>query len=164
MALMVKPRILLGLDVGDGEKFLDIKGVISKLKAKKVLMGYTKLWAEIDLKPYCNTEITPLEEHIKRKWANISAETAGEQYTPDDVIALISEIIAAKIEESDTWSKYMTASATGGTCCLELKTALMNKRLNIPRLTDRTGIMPVMPWPRLKVVFVKIPESNTAIP
>lgn len=53
----------------------------------------TKLWAEIDLKPFNNTEITTLEEHIKRKWADISAETAGEQYTPDDVIALIAEII-----------------------------------------------------------------------
>jgi len=114
MALMVKPRILLGLDVGDGEKFLDIKGVISKLKAKKVLMGYTKLWAEIDLKPYCNTEITPLEEHIKRKWADISAETAGEQYTPDDVIALISEIIASKIEESDTLLKIYDCTCGGG--------------------------------------------------
>jgi len=43
---------LLGVDTGDGEKFLDIRGVITKLKAKKVLLGYTKLWAEIDLKPF----------------------------------------------------------------------------------------------------------------
>ena len=91
---------LLGVESNDGEKFLDIKGVITKLKAKKVLLGYTKLWAEIDLKPFNNSEITTLEEHIKRKWADISAETAGEQYTPDDVIALISEIITSKIEES----------------------------------------------------------------
>ena len=34
---------LLGVDAGDGEKFLDIKGVITKLKAKKVSLGYTKL-------------------------------------------------------------------------------------------------------------------------
>ena len=62
---------LLGMDVNEGEKFLDIKGVINKLKAKTVLMGYTKLWAEIDLKPFNNSEITTLEEHIKRKWADI---------------------------------------------------------------------------------------------
>ena len=28
-----------------------------------------------------NSAITTLEEHIKRKWADISASTAGEQYT-----------------------------------------------------------------------------------
>jgi type I restriction enzyme M protein len=65
-----------------GEKFLDIKGVIAKLKAKKVLLGYTKEWSGINLKPFDNSAITTLEEHIKRRWADISAETAGEQYTP----------------------------------------------------------------------------------
>lgn len=68
---------LLGIDVTEGEKFLDIKGVISKLKVKKILFSYTKSWAEIDLKPFNNSEITTLEEHIKRKWADISAETQG---------------------------------------------------------------------------------------
>ncbi|MFF2480099.1 class I SAM-dependent DNA methyltransferase [Paenibacillus sp. NPDC058071] len=105
---------LLGVDATEGEKFLDIKGVISKLKAKKVLLGYTKLWSEIDLKPFNNSEITTLEEHIKRKWADISAETAGEQYTPDDVIALIAEIIASKIEESDKLLKIYDCTCGGG--------------------------------------------------
>lgn len=105
---------LLGVETTEGEKFLDIKGVITKLKAKKVLLGYTKLWAEIDLKPFNNSEITTLEEHIKRKWADISAETAGEQYTPDDVIALIAEIIASKIEESDTLLKIYDCTCGGG--------------------------------------------------
>ncbi len=118
---------LLGVDVGDGEKFLDIKGVISKLKAKKVLMGYTKLWAGIDLKPYCNSEITTLEEHIKRKWADISAETAGEQYTPDDVIALISEIIASKIEESDTLLKIYDCTCGGGNLLFGVEDRLKEK-------------------------------------
>jgi type I restriction enzyme M protein len=60
---------LLGVDPGEeGEKFLDIKSVISKLKGKKVLLAYTKLWSEIELKPFNNSEITTLEEHIKRKW------------------------------------------------------------------------------------------------
>jgi type I restriction enzyme M protein len=107
-------RDLLGVEASEGEKFLDIKGVIGKLKAKKVLLGYTKLWAEIDLKPFNNSEITTLEEHIKRKWADISAETAGEQYTPDDVIALIAEIIASKIEASDTLLKIYDCTCGGG--------------------------------------------------
>jgi type I restriction enzyme M protein len=105
---------LLGVDATEGEKFLDIKGVIAKLNAKKVLMAYTKLWSEVDLKPFNNSEITTLEEHIKRKWADISAETAGEQYTPDDVIALIAEIIASKIEESDRLLKIYDCTCGGG--------------------------------------------------
>ena len=85
------------MDAGDGEKFLDMRGVINRLKAKKVLFSYAKEWSQIDLKPFNNSEITTLEEHIKRRWADISAETAGEQYTPDDVIDLISELIIAKV-------------------------------------------------------------------
>jgi type I restriction enzyme M protein len=90
---------LLGVDATEGEKYLDIKGVITKLRTKKVLFAYTKEWSQIDLQPFNNSEITTLEEHIKRRWADISAETAGEQYTPDDVIGLIAEIIATKIDK-----------------------------------------------------------------
>ena len=61
------------------------------------LFSYAKEWSQIDLKPFNNSEITTLEEHIKRRWADISAETAGEQYTPDDVIDLISELIIARV-------------------------------------------------------------------
>ena len=127
---------LLGIDVTEGEKFLDIKGVITKLKAKKVLMGYTKLWAEIDLKPFNNSEITTLEEHIKRKWADISAETAGEQYTPDDVIALIAEIIASKIEESNTLLKIYDCTCGGGNMLFGVEDRINEK---FKRLTQTYG-------------------------
>jgi len=127
---------LLGVDATDGEKFLDIKGVINKLKAKKVLLGYTKLWAEIDLKPFNNSEITTLEEHIKRKWADISAETAGEQYTPDDVIALIAEIIASKIEESDTLLKIYDCTCGGGNLLFGVEDRINQK---FKRLTQTFG-------------------------
>lgn len=127
---------LLGVDASDGEKFLDIKGVISKLKAKKVLFSYTKLWAEIDLKPFNNSEITTLEEHIKRKWADISAETAGEQYTPDDVIALIAEIIASKIQESDTLLKIYDCTCGGGNMLFGVEDRINQK---FKRLTQTYG-------------------------
>ncbi len=127
---------LLGVDATEGEKFLDIKGVISKLKAKKVLMGYTKLWSEIDLKPFNNSEITTLEEHIKRKWADISAETAGEQYTPDDVIALIAEIIASKIEESDKLLKIYDCTCGGGNLLFGVEDRINAK---FSRLTQTYG-------------------------
>lgn len=116
---------LLGVDASEGEKFLDIKGVISKLKAKKVLLGYTKLWSEINLKPFNNSEITTLEEHLKCKWADIAAETAGEQYTPDDVIALITEIIASKIKESDTLLKIYDCSCGGGNLLFGVEAVLI---------------------------------------
>jgi len=127
---------LLGVDVTEGEKFLDIRGVITKLKAKTVLMGYTKLWAEIDLKPFNNSEITTLEEHIKRKWADISAETAGEQYTPDDVIALIAEIIASKIEESGTLLKIYDCTCGGGNMLFGVEDRINEK---FKRLTQTYG-------------------------
>lgn len=33
---------LLAVDATEGDRFLDIKGIITKLKTKKVLLGYTK--------------------------------------------------------------------------------------------------------------------------
>ena len=127
---------LLGVETVDGEKFLDIKGVISSLKAKKILLGYTKLWSEIDLMPFNNSEITTLEEHIKRKWADISAETAGEQYTPDDVIALIAEIIASKIEESDTLLRIYDCTCGGGNMLFGVEDRIKKK---INRMTQTFG-------------------------
>ena len=127
---------LLGVDATEGEKFLDIKGVIAKLNAKKVLLGYTKEWSSIDLKPFNNSEITTLEEHIKRRWADISAETAGEQYTPDDVIGLIAEIIASKIEDSDRLLKIYDCTCGGGNLLFGVEDRINAK---VQRLTQTFG-------------------------
>lgn len=118
---------LLGVDPDEGEKFLNIKGIIATLKNKKVLFGYTKLWSEIDLLPFNNSEITTLEEHIKRKWADMSAETAGEQYTPDDVIALIAEILASKIEATETLIKIYDCTCGGGNLLFGVEDRLHEK-------------------------------------
>lgn len=89
---------LLGIGRGTAEqKFLNLEGIVAELRAKKILMQTVTKWAEIDLSCYNNSDITTLEEHIKRRWADISAETAGEQYTPQDIISLIAEIVASKI-------------------------------------------------------------------
>ena len=94
-----KLKELLGIERGtDDSKYLNLEGMVAELRKKGVLMQYVTRWAQIDLSPYNNSEITTLEEHIKRKWADISAETAGEQYTPEDIISLIAEIVAAKID------------------------------------------------------------------
>lgn len=127
---------LLGVDAAEGEKFLDIKGVVAKLKSKKVLLGYTKEWSGIDLKPFDNSAITTLEEHIKRRWADISAETAGEQYTPDDVIGLIAEIIASKIEDSDRLLKIYDCTCGGGNLLFGVEDRIHERS---PRLTQTFG-------------------------
>lgn len=89
---------LLGIDRGvEEQKFLNMDGIVAELRAKKILLSTVTKWAEVDLSDYDNSAITTLEEHIKRRWADISAETAGEQYTPDDIISLISEIVSSKI-------------------------------------------------------------------
>jgi type I restriction enzyme M protein len=129
-------KALLGVEAYEGEKFLDIKGVIAKLKAKKVLFSYVKEWSSIDLKPFNNSDITTLEEHIKRRWADISADTAGEQYTPDDVIALIAEIIASKIEDSDRLLKIYDCTCGGGNLLFGVEDRIKAK---VKRLTQTFG-------------------------
>jgi len=106
---------LLGIDKNTGEdKYLDISGIAGLLNNKKILFSFVKAWSEIDLKPFNNSEITTLEEHIKRKWADISAETAGEQYTPDDVISLISDIILSKTSNSEDFLSLYDPTCGGG--------------------------------------------------
>lgn len=91
-------RKLLGINREKNEaKYLNMDGIVAELRSKKILMQVVAAWAEIDLSGYDNSAITTLEEHIKRKWADISASTAGEQYTPDDIISLIAEIVASKV-------------------------------------------------------------------
>ncbi len=114
-AFDAETRYLLGVDKGtEEEKFLDISGISGLLKKKRILFDSIKAWSEVDLVPFNNSEITTLEEHIKRKWADISAETAGEQYTPDDIIYLISEIIANKIKDDGTFLTIYDPTCGGG--------------------------------------------------
>ncbi|HJV77944.1 MAG TPA: N-6 DNA methylase [Paludibacter sp.] len=108
-------KYLLGVDKGtEEEKFLDVSGISGILNKKRILFDSVKAWSEIDLTPFNNSEITTLEEHIKRKWADISAETAGEQYTPDDIISLISEIIASKITDNGRFLTIYDPTCGGG--------------------------------------------------
>lgn len=87
---------LLGIGYAQGQaKFLEMQGKASDLFSRDncPLFPFAQKWAAIDFTPFDNSEITTIEEHIKRKWADISAETAGEQYTPADVIDLATAIV-----------------------------------------------------------------------
>lgn len=88
---------LLGIEQYEDQTFMDIQKYIKSLSGKKVLFGYIVAWSVVDLKDYDNSDITTLEEHIKRRWADISAETSGEQYTPDDIFELSSSLIKANL-------------------------------------------------------------------
>jgi type I restriction enzyme M protein len=129
-------RWLLGIEAVGGEKFLDMSGVIDRLKAKKILFSYAKEWSQIDLKPFNNSEITTLEEHIKRRWADISAETAGEQYTPDDVIDLISEIIVAKVAATNGILIIYDGTCGGGNLLFGVEDRINDK---MARVTQTYG-------------------------
>ena len=88
-------RMLLGVGYTKGSlKFMDLEGVADYLSslANDPLYAFAKKWADIDFKALDNSEITTLEEHIKREWGDISAETAGEQFTPFDMIQLAGEL------------------------------------------------------------------------
>ena len=126
---------LLGVDRGNTEeKYLDISGLSGQLRKKNILFDTVKKWSEIDLTPFNNSEITTLEEHIKRKWADISAETAGEQYTPDDIIALISEILLSKIEDNGEFLTIYDPTCGGGNLLFGVED-IIQKSYNRPTKT-----------------------------
>lgn len=88
-------QTLLGVDPArTSQAYLDINRTIGFLSSKggEHLWLYCKKWSEVNLEDYDSSAITTLEEHIKRRWADISAETAGEHYTPADLIDLVADI------------------------------------------------------------------------
>jgi type I restriction enzyme M protein len=127
-AFDTETRHLLGVDKSnDEEKYLDISGVCGILRGKKILFSIVLGWSKIDLEPFDNSEITTLEEHIKRKWADISAETAGEQYTPDDIIALISDIVENKIQDNDDFLTIYDPTSGGGNLLFGIEDKIKSK-------------------------------------
>lgn len=106
---------LLGIERGkDEKKYLNMDYYVAELRSKKILLSVITAWSKIDLSPYDNSAITTLEEHIKRKWADISASTAGEQYTPDDIISLIADIVATKVNKPKDQNIHVYDPTCGG--------------------------------------------------
>lgn len=106
---------LLGIERGkDEKKYLNMDYYVAELRSKKILLSVITAWSKIDLSPYDNSAITTLEEHIKRKWADISASTAGEQYTPDDIISLIADIVATKVRKPKNQNIHVYDPTCGG--------------------------------------------------
>ena len=93
------------------QKFLNMDGIVAELRKKGILFQVASAWAQIDLAPYDNSAITTLEEHIKRRWADISASTAGEQYTPEDIIELIARICGIEEVRRDAETVWVRVGA-----------------------------------------------------
>lgn len=134
----IETKTLLGIGYAQGTaKHLDLQGVIGALNAKNqgtvdVLYDFTKAWAQIDLTIFNNSEVTTIEEHIKRKWADISAETAGQHYTPSDIIELCTDInvAIAPIDPEGSWEVYdMTCG--GGNFVFGLEDSLRDTYPNL---------------------------------
>ena len=68
---------------------------ISELDAADLLLLVTKRFAEVDLSPEAvpNEDMGHIFEELIRKFAEASNETAGEHFTPRDVIELMAELV-----------------------------------------------------------------------
>ncbi|MGK9148366.1 type I restriction-modification system subunit M [Plantibacter flavus] len=94
---------------------------IAELDEHDLLFHVTQRFAGVDLSPIAvpNEEMGHIFEELIRKFAEASNETAGEHFTPRDVIELMVDILLAP--ESDTLAKknvvrsvYDPTAGTGG--------------------------------------------------
>lgn len=107
-------RDLLGINMREGDNKLDMRKYLKILDDKNVKFDYIQAWASIDFTDFNNSEVTTLEEHIKRKWADLAGEDSAEQYTPSDVIALISDITASYLEGANYNLRIYDMTCGGG--------------------------------------------------
>ena len=86
------------------DKF-DFDRQITRLDSANLLYLVVSKFCEIDLHPdtVSNTEMGYLYEELVRKFSELSNETAGEHFTPREVIELMVELLF--IEDDDTLAK-----------------------------------------------------------
>ena len=102
------------------ERF-DFYTLLDKLAKSALLYQVTERFAQVDLHPevVSNTQMGAVFEELIRKFAEISNETAGEHFTPREVIKLMVNLLF--IEDDDVLSKagvvrtiYDPTAGTGG--------------------------------------------------
>ena len=90
-------KMLLGVERGSEEsKYLNISGVSAELEKKEFCLPRLPR-SKMDL-PRSITRRLPRLKNTSSASGHISAETAGEQYTPSDIISLIAEIVGVKVQ------------------------------------------------------------------
>src|SRR5690606_13463052 len=105
------------------ERF-DFYTQIERLTKAGLLYQVTKRFAHVDLHPdkVSNSQMGLVFEELIRKFAEISNDTAGEHFTPREVIRLMVNLLF--IEDDDVLAKpgvvrtiYDPTAGTGGICC-----------------------------------------------
>jgi len=95
---------------------------VQRLEEANALYLVVQEFAKLDLRPQhvSNTEMGSVFEELIRKFAEASNETAGEHFTPREVIALMVDLLLVGDEDATTPGKavnrrvYDPAAGTGG--------------------------------------------------
>lgn len=108
-------------DVSDIFERFELPAQIDRLQKAELLYLVTEKFASIDLHPdkVSNADMGSIFEELIRKFAEQSNETAGDHFTPRDVIRLMADLLF--IEDDDVLSKpgvvrtvYDPTAGTGG--------------------------------------------------
>lgn len=77
------------------------KDELEELVKKKRFFSFIQHFAEIDMSPenYDNAEIGNVYEDLLRRWSEMSNETAGEHFTPKDVVNLLVGLVFSGKED-----------------------------------------------------------------
>jgi type I restriction enzyme M protein len=107
--------------VRDIFEHFDFHTQITRLEKAKLLYLVTEKFANIDLHPHTvsNAQMGTVFEELIRKFAELSNETAGEHFTPREVIRLMVNLVFAEDDEALTKSGvvrtiYDPTAGTGG--------------------------------------------------
>ena len=120
------------------EKFL-FTDQLKRLQDAGLLYQVFERFTEIDLHPdaISNLEMGYLFEELIRRFSEISNETAGEHYTPREVIRLIVALLLVNDKDALTGSGvirqvYDPAAGTGGMLSIaEMEMKALNKRIRV---------------------------------
>lgn len=120
------------------EKFL-FTDQLKRLNDAGLLFTVFEQFAQIDLHPEAisNLEMGYLFEELIRRFSEISNETAGEHYTPREVIRLIVSLLLINDQEALTGSGvirqvYDPAAGTGGMLSIaEMEMKALNERIRV---------------------------------
>ena len=98
-----------------------LEKIVSKLAKNDLLFRLVEMFAEVDLSPSntTNHEMGYIFEDLLRRFSEMSNETAGEHYTPREVIRLMVSLLLAEYKEELLGkgiirSVYDPACGTGG--------------------------------------------------
>lgn len=120
------------------EKFL-FTDQLKRLNDAGLLFTVFEQFTQIDLHPEAisNLEMGYLFEELIRRFSEISNETAGEHYTPREVIRLIVSLLLTNDQEALTGSGvirqvYDPAAGTGGMLSIaEMEMKALNERIRV---------------------------------